>query len=101
MKKIKVKVGRKVKFISYDGKFPNYCSGKLVLLIGNKKVTFPKGCLISGGSVTLNDDWSESVTSGPWTIKDSAIPDQYKDLKAEIEKVVNSNIIWGCCGGCA
>lgn len=36
-----------VEFVSYDGDFPNLCSGTLVLRIDGEKVTFPKYCMCS------------------------------------------------------
>lgn len=40
-----------VEFISYNGDFPNLCSGTLVLRIDGEEVTFPKHCMRSNGSV--------------------------------------------------
>ena len=86
-------------FVSYDGGYPNLCSGTLVLGVYGKKVTFPHPCLYSGGSVTFDEHWSESVSSGPWFI--SQWPEDFPEsLKAEAEDVVNENIPYGCCGGC-
>ena len=39
----------KLSFISYDGGYPNLCSGTLVMKLGRKKITFPEYCLSSGG----------------------------------------------------
>lgn len=39
----------RVKFVSYDGEYPNLCSGTLVLNVDGKDVTFPKYCLSSCG----------------------------------------------------
>lgn len=88
-----------VKFISYDGAFPNLCSGKLILEVNGKKVEFPNYCLCSGGSVSFSDDWEETVTQGEWRITD--FPKDFpENLKTEAEDIVNENVRWGCCGGC-
>ena len=55
-----------VEFVSYDGDFPNLCSGTLVLRIDGEEVTFPKYCMRSGGSVWFDDEWHEHVESGEW-----------------------------------
>ena len=86
-----------IEFVSYDGKWPNLCSGTLVLKINGEEIVSSKLCMCSGGSVTFDADWNETVTQGPWTVD---VPDELLDYKEEIEKVVNDNVLWGCCGGC-
>lgn len=64
-----------------------------------KAVCFRENALVSGGCVYFDDDWKDYVSSGPWDIE----LDNYKELepyKAEILKVVNKNVKFGCCGGC-
>ena len=88
----------KVKFISYDGTYPNLCRGTLKLEIDGKQYAL-ENALVSGGCVYFDDDWKDYVSSGPWDIE----LDKYKELepyKAEILKVVNKNVKFGCCGGC-
>jgi len=87
-----------IEFVSYDGAYPNLCSGTLVLKIDGKEVTFPNYCMSSGGSVWFDEDWGEHIEDGPWTLSD--IPAEYAHLKAEIEDVINDNVSEGCCGGC-
>lgn len=104
-----------VKFVSYDGEYPNLCSGTLVLEIDGKKVSFGMQSLwengkkadypkfwCSGGSVGFDDDWSEIVSPGPWELeaceKDYP-PEIWKALPEAIE-AMNDNVAWGCCGGC-
>lgn len=71
---------KQVEFISYDGAYPNLCSGLLVLKINGKVKEFPRYCLHSGGSVWFDDNWDEHVESGPWSI------DLPKDLEPLREK---------------
>jgi hypothetical protein len=86
-----------VRFISYNGAYPNLCSGELVLEIDGAVVPFPQYCMRSGGSVSFTDDWEEVVTEGKWTVE---VPEQYKQYEREINRVVNANVDFGCCGGC-
>lgn len=86
-----------IEFISYDGKYPCYCAGVLTLKIDGVVVSFPPHTLESGGGTNWRDD---EVWSGPWTVWDYHIPSEYKHLKKIIEKVVNENVPFGCCGGC-
>lgn len=84
-----------VEFVSYDGEYPNLCSGTLVLRINGEEVVL-NSCLISGGCVWF-EDWDEHVSGGPWSIE---LPEDLEEYRNEILKVVNENVRWGCCGGC-
>jgi len=86
-------------FVSYDGAYPNLCSGQLVLAIDGVSVVFPKYCLSSGGSVSFDDDWNEDVQQGEWDISDYP-KDFPESLKRQAVALVNENIELGCCGGC-
>jgi len=86
--------------IKYDGAYPNLCSGTLVATINKKRWVFPGYCLRSGGSVTFDEEWSEQVDQGPWSICDW--PEDFpEDLKEAVARAVNDTITEGCCGGCA
>ncbi len=88
-----------LEFVSYDGRYPNLCSGTLVLRLDGKDIQFPPYCLNSGGCVSFDDNWAEEVTDGPWSISD--YPPNFPDnLKKEAEDLVNENVEYGCCGGC-
>ena len=86
-----------VEFISYNGAYPNLCAGTLRLRIDGEDATFPKYCMHSGGSITFDDDWQECITQGAWSVD---IPEKFAAHKDEIERIVNENVTWGCCGGC-
>lgn len=86
-----------VEFVSYNGRYPNYCSGKLVLRIDGKEVTFPDYCMCSGGSVWFDDELDEHVECGEWTVD---VPEEYVQFYDEIQNCVNENVPCGCCGGC-
>lgn len=85
--------------IHYDGKYPNLCSGNLVVEVDGKKYQFPDDCLSSGGSVSFDDDWQEQISKGEWSVSDwpKDMPD---DIKDAVLAAINENIPHGCCGGC-
>lgn len=93
----------KVSFVSYDGKYTCLCGGKLTVKIGNNKYTLPSHAFGSGGSVSFDKDWSETVEEGEWYWDDSILkscdPVVIKH-KNQILEVMNSNVDHGCCGGC-
>ena len=87
----------KIEFVSYDGKFPNRCSGTLTLRIDGMERTFSKYCMHTGGRAFFDKNGDEHIESGPWTVD---VPDDLLPIKAEIEECVNANVYPGCCGGC-
>lgn len=99
-----------VKFVSYDGKYPNLCTGKLILNIDGQDYTFFYDTRIagvdfqafwhSGGRVTADADWNFTVKTGCWEIDADRIPEQFREYASEIDEVFNDNVPYGCCGGC-
>ena len=87
----------KIEFVSYDGKFPNRCSGTLVLRIDGVERNLGKYCMQTGGRASFDKNGDEHVESGPWTVD---VPDDLLSIKEEIEECVNANVRPGCCGGC-
>ena len=106
-----------IKFISYDGRWPNLCSGILKLEINGKLWIFDSyykkpeidedGNIhsskfwSSGGSAGVDFSTSESYCyGGPWELDKYEIPDELRDIAQELIDVFNENVPYGCCGGC-
>ena len=113
-----------IKFVSYDGKYPNLCSGVLTLNIEGKDVKFGHHGLLydytnkrykdedpnnpnfdsfwsSGGGCGFHNNYSESyVNTDEWSIDVNDIPEQYRKYAAIIDEIFNDNVPHGCCGGC-
>ena len=107
-----------IKFVSYDGKYPNLCRGQLVVEIDGKLVKFGlplfsddlqfdyKPFWMSGGGVELDPETCDvNVTEGPW-IKDYCIsekdfPKEIWDAIPQLIDIMNENVNCGCCGGCS
>ena len=91
---------RDIQFISYTGKYPNLCSGKLTISVDGDEIT-EDHCLISGGYIRSFVD--EDIVKGEWTVDFlhkfyfMNFDDEEKKL---ITDLVNANIPFGCCGGC-
>jgi hypothetical protein len=116
----------RVKFVSYTGEYPNLCRGVLTLEIDGVQYKFghefsnyhfDENCngyfsdedpehpnfdsfWSPGGSVTHDSDWNFDVDHGEWEIDVQEIPEQFRELAAEIDAVFNENVEYGCCGGC-
>ena len=88
-----------IEFISYDGKWPCLCFGTLKIKVDGKEYSL-KNVMISGGSTYFTNGWSEAhIEEGPWTVELDEYPELMKYEK-EITDLVNSEVPWGCCGGC-
>lgn len=86
---------QRLEFVSYNGEYPNLCSGILKIKLDGKIIIFPRFCLLSGGRVYMNKHFEK----GEWTIV--KFPDNFpEELKSYVEKLVNENVDFGCCGGC-
>ena len=84
----------KVKFISYDGKYPNYCSGTLTLEIDGETAVFkPENRFWYSDTLYGNE-------ANEWEIYQCDLPDKYKKYAADIDRVFNENVEFGCCRGC-
>lgn len=88
-----------VEFVSYDGAYPNLCTGQLVLKINGQVREFSRHCLQSGGTVRFG-----LTMTGTHTLRTDAglstPPEDLEPLRKEIEECINENIPHGCCGGC-
>ncbi|MBR2862968.1 MAG: hypothetical protein IKB97_05365 [Bacteroidaceae bacterium] len=84
-----------IKFISYDGEYPNLCSGTLVLEVDGV-VRSAQRVLVSTGCINWEDD---TVTQSDWALSTHA-PQWMRDREEEVLAVVNANVPKGCCGGC-
>lgn len=84
--------------IKYDGEYPNLCMGHLIVIVDGIEYDFGEYCLSSGGSVTFDEEWNETVTKGEWSVD---FPENFPcDLKEEVLDKINEEIPHGCCGGC-
>lgn len=110
-----------IKFISYDGTYPTLCSGKLVVEIDDKVVSFGKTKKFwswdtedsladylqfwcSGGSTGFDDDGEYTIPLCPWEMSEGVneknYPPEIWKLLPDILNVMNDNVPGGCCGGC-
>jgi hypothetical protein len=84
--------------IKYSGKYPNYCSGALTVVVDEKTWVFPPYSLLSGGGASCRGS-EEIITQGEWSIRE--YPEDFpENLKETLLEMVNEEIPPGCCGGC-
>lgn len=84
-----------VKFVSYDGKYPNLCNGTLVLEVCGKIYTWDKYSSFLGSGGNAFEGFR-----GEWEVDYPQIPDEIKKFATEIDVCINKHIEFGCCGGC-
>ena len=112
---------KNIKFVSYDGAYPNLCSGRLVVEIDGKEVSFgfttpsfftedkladyPR-FWCSGGSVSFDDEWNECVIPDcEWELcvnesERKNYPPEIFEILPDILNLMNEHVMGGCCGGC-
>jgi len=118
----------RVEFVSYDGAYPNFCRGVLTVKIDGKLVRFGHhydnmhynedlkkwvsededpnnpnydSFWSSGGEITHDGDWNNiEIHEEEWNIDVDNLDEKFWDLADELDRVINENIPYGCCGGC-
>lgn len=93
-----VKIGWRVNVESYDGSYPNLCSGTPIIQVNDKVWIFPSHCLSSNGGLTSDYEPIE----GDWKV--AQWPEDFpedNELRELVVEAVNRDIQHGCCGGCA
>lgn len=111
----------KIEFVSYDGEYPNLCSGELTLKINGKTRIFGVNygkynwadCekiakthynrfWESGGNIESTADYSDMwANHGPWRLTDiNDLPEYLRPHADELIDLFNEHVPWGCCGGC-
>lgn len=89
----------KIEFVSYDGAYPNYCDGNLIIKVDGK--IYENLSIVSGGSCYFTDDYTvKHIEKGPWKLDLYELPEELEPYIDEIETVINDNVPYGCCGGC-
>lgn len=88
-----------IQFISYDGEYPNLCSGTLVYSVNGVEHSVRYG-LSSGGRVWFSEGWDEHIESGEWSLHSADFPDLDEEGRRILTDLVNANVRQGCCGGC-
>ena len=87
-----------IEFISYSGKYPTLCMGKLKFRVNGKLYTTSN--LLSGGSVGFTEDGDAYIEKGPWELPKGCLPKELVPYEKEIIEMINENVEHGCCGGC-
>jgi len=87
-----------LEFISYDGKFPNLCRGKLLIRLHGQQWGLR---LKSGGVARSYGDNVEHIVQGPWQLEEDLLPDDFpRDLIPAVLLLVEKRVPRGCCAGC-
>jgi len=82
--------------VTYDGKYPNACSGALIINKDGVEIYNEIHRCHSTGSVWFDKEWSEHVECGELVWEDADKFDE--DVQDAVEEVLSSISV--CCGGC-
>lgn len=82
--------------VGYDGRYPNACSGRLIVVKDGVEIYNESGCCTSTGSVSFDEDGAECVKEGELLWDDAnKFP---KDVQDAVSAVLSGVVV--CCGGC-
>jgi len=82
--------------VLYDGKYPNTCSGTLIVKVDGEEVYNKKYCCSSSGGVWFDDGWNEHVEKGNLSWDDAKLFSS--EIQREVEEELSQYRV--CCGGC-
>lgn len=88
-------MSRQIK-VTYDGGYPSACSGRLVIVVGDKVVYDKKYRCHSDGGCWIDDNGDENVTEGALTWDDAEQFDE--EIRQAVADVLSGVSV--CCGGC-
>lgn len=72
--------------------------GTLIIKVNGKTYSL-EYAMISGGFICRDEDWNMWAERGDWKVDLEEYP-ELKPYEEEVTRVVNENVIRGCCGGC-
>jgi hypothetical protein len=82
--------------VTYDGAFPNACSGTLTIKVDGSLIYDEYSCCESTGGVCFDIDWNENVIGGKLVWNDA---DKFsKEIQGAVKEVLDKVEV--CCGGC-
>lgn len=82
--------------VTYDGEYPNACTGTLTIIVDGEIIYSKKHCCTSTGNCYFTEDWDDVIEDGTleWNDKDSFSKEIVNAVYEELSKI---NV---CCGGC-
>lgn len=91
-----------IEFVSYDGAYPNFCSGELVLIINGMTHYFSNRYYGHEDETHHKAFWSKNWLDmeGEWEIDCLELPEFLRSYANEIDCTFNANVARRCCGGC-
>jgi hypothetical protein len=82
--------------VTYDGEYPNACTGTLTIIVDGETIYSKEHCCSSTGSCGFDDSFNEFVTDGrlDWDDEGKFSREIVEAVYQELDK------IHVCCGGC-
>lgn len=83
--------------VSYDGEYPNTCSGTLKIVVDGEEVYNKKYCCTSNGNCYFTNDFAEGHVENGNLIWNDA--DKFDvEIQTAVEDCLSGFYV--CCGGC-
>lgn len=91
-----------VEFVSYDGRYPNFCSGELVLVVNGMTHYFSPRYYYHQDESHHKSFWSKSWLDkeSEWETDCLELSELLRPYACEIDRIFNDNVEHRCCGGC-
>ncbi|MCP3681282.1 MAG: hypothetical protein GY861_01205 [bacterium] len=84
--------------VEHGKNYPSLHSAALAIIIDGIRYKFPPFCLTWHGADADNDNWTDHITDGSWSVNEW--PGDFPDgLKSIAEIAINRDIQPGCDGG--
>jgi|GEM_PF-1209673 len=99
-------------FVEYTGHAPNLCDGVLTLRIDGQECVFGDWYVDAGvnpDALHFEQFWASggcldaqyNAHRGPWIVHEDQLPEELRPFTTELSELMNENVPWVCCGGCA
>lgn len=84
--------------VFYDGKYPNMCSGTLIIKEDGIDIYNKRCCCKSTGCVWFDDEWCDHIESGDLLWNEEDAKGFSEEIQNAVKDVLSSCFV--CCGGC-
>lgn len=89
-----------LEFVSYDGKYPTLCDGRLILKDADTGTFYRLDDVLMCDAYASSPAGATKSCTGPWKVYEDALPKDLIPYINEITSIANEYVEHGHCGGC-